>query len=201
MTTQELETRLAAMEKDCEDGDCDCRFPEWVENTQGRVFAQWCKGTGRVPLIAGSRRGCWQKFLNRSRVISVSAEVAMESNEHGDSCTLCSGRSWMPDLSMPKVMAWMQSLPLTSIHFSTAISHSIDGIRCMWKDQNEFGETHYEALLLACYEGAKQIATSYEEAEGEPGAVNHYERFKRGLSREMYQQLYRDIPVERPCEE
>ncbi len=50
------------------------------------------------------------------------------------------------------------------------------------------------------YRWAKQIATSYEEAEREPGDVNHYERFKRGLSPEMYRELYRDIPVERPRE-
>ena len=103
-----------------------------------------CNGTGVVPLVAEWRLACWSYGLKAPEGIKP--------------CPDCNGRDWIPDLDMPKLLAWVSS-QVWAVRFSP-----VDEIMIVCQISTEvtrkgiavsLASSHWEALLLSCTEGAK----------------------------------------------
>ena len=156
--TESLEARLAAMTR-----PCNCT---WCvsHDLRTHVEACICNGTGVVPLIAGSRRECFD--CQATGIIKWQSSTAPDAVSHEDPCIACGGPGYVPDLDGMKVLAWMLEQDGSRVELNKQTNRKTKeplvichwDINERWQDTGmEDGTTPYEALLRACLAGAEAM--------------------------------------------
>lgn len=162
----ELELRLAGMEKPhdaCKGTGLD--HDPLSDDSPMHGGCMSCGASGVVPLVAEWQRDCYCKFGNSCRECfdkHINASPEEPFIPHKDWCR-CAGRTWVPDLSMEMVLAWM----LHSGSVLSDLKYDEETYEILWlldkppdTKYNMFakGNSLEEAVLQAAIAGAEAMA-------------------------------------------